>query len=81
MAYILFSASAIVLQHKEHVTSLLGKPSQEVLEAYAWDAVPCLSAAMFLIFYGELAFRSRNLLHRSHWRDLGRVAQVNLCSA
>ena len=73
MAYVLFSASAMALQHKEHVTSLLGKPRQDVLAAFAWDAVPCLSAAMFLVFYGELAFRARNMLQRSNWPDLGRV--------
>ena len=76
MAVALFGASALALQHKEHVTSFLGRPREQVAGALLWDAVPTLSAALFLVFYAELSFRSRNLLSRSHHRDLGRASKI-----
>ncbi|CAL8468398.1 g7938 [Coccomyxa elongata] len=71
MALALYGASALVLQHREQVTSLLGKPKEVVATSLLRSAVQTLSAALFLIYYVELSFRSRNLLAKQHWRDLG----------
>lgn len=76
MAVALFGASALALQHKEHVTSFLGRSREQVAAALLWDALPTLSAAMFLVFYAELSFRTRNLLSRNHHRNLGRASQI-----
>ena len=76
MAVALFGASALALQHKEHVISFLGRSPEQVAAALLWDALPTVSAAMFLLFYAELSFRSRNLLSRNHHRDLGRAPPI-----
>jgi len=71
MALALFGASALALQHKEKVTSLLGKPRDSVLTSLVFGATQTLSAALFLVYYGELTVRSKNLLAKGHWQDLG----------
>lgn len=71
MALALYGASALVLQHREQFSSVLGKPKEFVATTLLRSAVQTLSAALFLIYYVELSFRSRNLLAKQHWRDLG----------
>lgn len=61
----------MALQHKEKVISLLGKPRDSVLTSLAFCATQTLSAALFLVYYGELTLRSRNILAKGQWRDLG----------
>lgn len=73
MALALFGATALGLQHKEVITTLLGKPRDIVVTNLLFSSVQTFSAALFLVYYGELSLRSRNLLLKGHWRDLGRV--------
>ncbi|KAK9915182.1 hypothetical protein WJX75_005773 [Coccomyxa subellipsoidea] len=71
MALALYGATALGLQHKEVITTLLGKPRDIVVINLLFSSVQTFSAALFLVYYGELTLRSRNLLLKGHWRDLG----------
>ncbi len=71
MMFALLGATALGMQHKEAVATLLGMPREAVVTYLLSSAVRTVSAALFLIYYGELSWRSKNLLVRKHWRDLG----------
>lgn len=71
MSIALFGASTLVLQHKEHVTSLLGLAGSDLAFSLGFAGARSLSAAAVLLLQGFLLFKGPNPLSRQELQKSG----------
>ena len=72
MSIALFGASTLVLQHKEHVTSLLGLGTSDLVWSLGLSSIRSLSAAAVLLLQGYLIFKRANPLLKTQLQKSGK---------
>ena len=73
MSIALFGASTLVLQHKEHVASLLGLGTNDLVWSLGLSSIRSLSAAAVLLLQGNLIFQRANPLLKTQLQKSGKT--------
>ena len=71
MSIALFGASTLVLQHKEHVTSLLGLGARDLVFSLGFAGARSVTAAAILLLQGFLLFKRTNPLTKHELHNSG----------
>ena len=71
MSIALFGASTLVLQHKEHVTSLLGLGGSDLVYSLGLAGARSVTAAAVLLLQGILLFKRANPLQKQELHKSG----------